>query len=54
MAGKQPLTYADAGVSFEAESKSMQRITGLIETTYRSEVLSDIGSFGRLIRTRNI
>lgn len=48
MAGKQPLTYADAGVSFEAESKSMQRITGLIETTYRSEVLSDIGSFGGL------
>ena len=48
MAKKQPLTYADAGVSFEAESKAMQRIKGIMETTYRSEVMSDVGSFGGL------
>ena len=48
MADKQPLTYADAGVSFEAESKAMHRIRGIMETTYRSEVMSDVGSFGGL------
>lgn len=48
MADKKPLTYADAGVSFEAESKAMQRIKGIVKTTYRSEVLSDVGSFGGL------
>lgn len=48
MNDKQPLTYADAGVSFEAESKAMQRIKGLVKTTYRPEVLSDLGSFGGL------
>ena len=48
MKDKQPLTYADAGVSFEAESKAMQRIKGLVKTTYRPEVLSDLGSFGGL------
>ena len=48
MADKQPLTYADAGVSFEAESEAMQRIKGLVETTNRPEVLSNIGSFGGL------
>jgi len=48
MTDKKPLTYADAGVSFEAESKAMQRIRGIMETTYRSEVLSNVGSFGGL------
>ena len=48
MVDKKPLTYADAGVSFEAESKAMQRIKGLVKTTYRPEVISDVGSFGGL------
>lgn len=48
MANKKPLTYADAGVSFEAESKAMQRIKGLVKSTYRPEVLSDVGTFGGL------
>ncbi|MDE0480953.1 MAG: phosphoribosylformylglycinamidine cyclo-ligase [Candidatus Poribacteria bacterium] len=48
MTDKKPLTYADAGVSFEAESKAMHRIRGIMETTYRSEVLSNVGSFGGL------
>lgn len=48
MADKKPLTYADAGVSFEAESKAMQRIKDQIKTTYRPEVLSNVGSFGGL------
>ncbi len=48
MAETKPLTYADAGVSFEAESKAMQRITSIVKTTYRPEVISDVGSFGGL------
>lgn len=48
MGNKKPLTYADAGVSFEAESKAMQRIKGLVKSTYRPEVLSDVGTFGGL------
>ncbi len=48
MANNKPLTYADAGVSFEAESNAMQRIKGLVKSTYRPEVLSDVGTFGGL------
>lgn len=48
MAAKNPLTYADAGVSFEAEAESIKRLKGLVQTTYRPEVLSDVGSFGGL------
>lgn len=48
MADKKPLTYADAGVSFEAESEAISRLKSLVQTTYRPEVLSDVGSFGGL------
>ena len=48
MAAKKPLTYADAGVSFAAESEAIGRLRGLVKTTYRPEVLSDVGSFGGL------
>ncbi len=48
MADKKSLTYADAGVSFEEEGKAMHRIKNLVKTTYRSEVVSDLGSFGGL------
>ena len=48
MADKKQLTYADAGVSFEAESEAIARLKGLVQTTYRPEVLSDVGSFGGL------
>ena len=48
MAANKPLTYADAGVSFEAESEAISRLKSLVKTTYRPEVLSDVGSFGGL------
>ena len=48
MADKKSLTYADAGVSFEAEAEAIKRLKGLVQTTYRPEVLSDVGSFGGL------
>ena len=45
---KKQLTYANAGVSFEAESEALSRLKPLVQTTYRPEVLSDVGSFGGL------
>ena len=48
MGDKKPLTYADSGVSFEAEAEAIKRLKGLVQTTYRPEVLSDVGSFGGL------
>lgn len=49
---KKPLTYADAGVSFEAESEAISRLKRLVQTTYRPEVLSDVGSFGGLFELK--
>ena len=48
MKNKKPLTYADAGVSFEAEAAALKRLKTLVQTTYRPEVMSDVGSFGGL------
>lgn len=48
MADEKQLTYADAGVSFESESEAISRLKSLVKTTYRPEVLSDVGSFGGL------
>lgn len=45
---KKQLTYADAGVSFEAEFEAIARLKKLVQTTYRPEVLSGVGSFGGL------
>ncbi len=53
MVDKKPLTYADAGVSFEEEGKAMSRIKDLVKTTYRPEVVSDLGSFGGLFALGN-
>ena len=53
MADKKQLTYADAGVSFEAESEAISRLKPLVQTTYRSEVLSDIGSFGGIFALKS-
>ncbi len=53
MADEKQLTYADAGVSFQAESESIARLKSLVRTTYRSEVLSDVGSFGGLFALQN-
>lgn len=48
MSDQKSLTYADAGVSFDAEAEAMQRIKTLVKKTYRPEVLSDLGTFGGL------
>jgi phosphoribosylformylglycinamidine cyclo-ligase len=51
--GKGPaggLTYAGAGVDIEAGDRAVDAIKGLVRSTYRSEVLGDIGAFGGLFR----
>ncbi len=50
---KKQLTYADAGVSFEAESEAIARLKTLVQTTYRPEVLSDVGGFGGLFALKS-
>jgi phosphoribosylformylglycinamidine cyclo-ligase len=41
-------TYEDAGVSIAAGDDAVQRIKPLVRSTYRREVLGDIGGFGGL------
>jgi phosphoribosylformylglycinamidine cyclo-ligase len=45
---KPGLTYAGAGVDIEAGEKAVSRIGELVRSTYRPEVLGDIGGFGGL------
>jgi phosphoribosylformylglycinamidine cyclo-ligase len=42
--------YRDAGVDIEAASKTKKNITEMVRSTFRPEVLTDIGSFGGLFR----
>ncbi len=42
-------TYASAGVSIEAGEEAVRRIAPLARSTFRPEVLGDIGAFGSLV-----
>src|SRR5262245_35033155 len=42
-------TYAAAGVSIEAGDEAVRRIGPLARSTFRPEVLADIGGFGSLV-----
>ena len=46
----QPLTYADSGVDIDAGDRAVDAIKDLVRSTYRPEVLGDIGGFGGLFR----
>ena len=46
--GGRGLTYADAGVDIGAGDEAVERIKGLVRSTYRSEVVGDLGGFGGL------
>jgi len=45
---KKGLTYADAGVDIDAGNKAVHLIKDTVRSTFRPEVLTDIGGFGGL------
>jgi phosphoribosylformylglycinamidine cyclo-ligase len=45
---EQPLTYADAGVDIGAGEKAVEMIKSHVRSTFRPEVVGDIGGFGGL------
>ena len=46
------MDYRSAGVDIDAATKAVGKIRELARSTFRPEVLSDIGSFGGLFRGR--
>jgi phosphoribosylformylglycinamidine cyclo-ligase len=49
-AGGPPLTYKAAGVDLEAGEETVRRIADHVRSTFRPEVIGDIGGFGGLFR----
>lgn len=47
-------TYAGAGVNIEAGEQAVERIKPLVRSTYRPEVIGDIGGFGGLFDIANL
>lgn len=47
-------TYAGAGVNIEAGEAAVERIKPLVRSTYRPEVIGDIGGFGGLFDATNL
>ena len=45
---KESITYKDAGVNIEAANKLVERIKSMAKTSFRPEVLTDIGGFSGL------
>lgn len=43
---KRPITYRDAGVDIDEGARAVERIRAHVRSTYRSEVIGDIGGFG--------
>lgn len=44
--GDRPTTYRDAGVDINAGGEAVERIREAVRSTYRPEVIGDIGGFG--------
>src|SRR5471032_2765201 len=42
------LTYSDAGVDIGAGEKAVERVKAHVRSTFRSEVIGDVGGFGGL------
>ena len=42
----EQLTYKDSGVDIDAGNESVRLIKNFVRSTYREEVLGDIGGFG--------
>ena len=47
------LTYKDSGVDIDAGNESVRLIKNFVRSTYRPEVLGDIGGFGGLFALKN-
>lgn len=47
------LTYKDSGVDIDAGNESVRLIKNFVRSTYRAEVLGDIGGFGGLFALKN-
>jgi phosphoribosylformylglycinamidine cyclo-ligase len=45
-----PLTYKQSGVDIEAADAATRRIAGLAKTTFRAEVLGEIGAFAGFVK----
>lgn len=45
---KKKLTYADAGVNIDAGNEAVELMKASVQSTYRPEVIGDIGGFGGL------
>lgn len=45
---KKSLSYRDAGVDIEAGNEAVERIKSAVRSTYRPEVMGDLGGFGGL------
>ena len=48
--GSKNSAYAAAGVDLEAQDEALDRVKGLLKSTYTEGVLSELGSFGGLFR----
>ena len=48
MTDNNQVTYAQAGVDIEEGARAVDAIKGIVHSTYRSEVVGDIGGFGGL------
>ena len=49
MTGGSDLTYSAAGVDIDAADEAIERIKPHVRSTFRPEVLTDIGSFGSAV-----
>ncbi len=49
----EQMTYKDSGVDIDAGNESVRLIKDFVRSTYRSEVLGDIGGFGGLFALKN-
>ena len=49
----EQMTYKDSGVDIDAGNKSLQLIKAAVRSTYRAEVLGDLGGFGGLFKLKN-
>ena len=50
---EQALTYAGAGVDIDAADEAIRRLGPHARSTFRPEVLTDIGSFASMVAIRS-